>query len=365
MKAVINREAFAAAYAVAAPVAPSRSPKPILQNLLLVADGDGCTLVATDLEVGVRRSVAGVDVESPGRAILPTAKLGAILKSSGDDAIRIEATADEVRVLGARSSYRLPAEDPELYPDVPAFDAAERLTLAADDLRALIRRTVYATDLQAARYAFGGVLMECEGGRLVAVGTDGRRLARAKVAAEGEGWTCQVVVPVKALRLIERVADGAGSVEIAADAGKAQVRTDLASVYTRLVEGRFPRYQDVFPTSPGVVARIGCGSLRRAVERAAITTSETTRGVSLTFESGRLTLESNAADVGESRVEELVEYEGAEVKVSVDPRYLSDALKAAGDDVEAAIRLIDGKEAVVMEMGEGFVYVVMPLTLGV
>lgn len=362
MKVVINREAFAAAYAVAAPVAPSRSPKPILQNLLLVADGDGCTLVATDLEVGVRRSVAGVDVESPGRAILPTAKLGAILKSSGDDAIRIEATADEVRVLGARSSYRLPAEDPELYPDVPAFDAADRLTLAADDLRALIRRTVYATDIQATRYALGGVLLSCEGGRLVAVGTDGRRLARAKVAAEGEGWTCQVVVPVKALRLIERVADGAGSVEIAADAGKAQVRTDLASVYTRLVEGRFPRYQDVFPTDPGRPARINCGELRRAIEQAAITTSETTRGVDMLFEPGRLTLSASGPDAGESRVEAAVDYEGEATPLTIDPRYAIDALRAAGDDAEATLGITGPSDALVAEIGEGFTYVVMPLT---
>ena len=103
-------------------------------------------------------------------------------------------------------------------------------------------------------------------------------------------------------------------------------------IYSRLVEGRFPRYQDVFPANVEVKIPLEAGPLRLAVEQASIVTSEESRGVDFQFGAGVLKLASQAADVGSSHVELPIAYEGKTVEITFDPRYLADALKTLDDD---------------------------------
>src|SRR4051794_12093001 len=136
MKALCNREGLLAAFGMVSGVVPARSPKPILQNVKLVADADeGSILMATDLEVGIRHRVLGMKVEQPGAAILPTARFGSILRTSNDPELAVEVEGDQLVVRGLRSEFRLPGEDPGLYPEVPDFAAVGYHEVAAADLR--------------------------------------------------------------------------------------------------------------------------------------------------------------------------------------------------------------------------------------
>src|SRR6516164_10494468 len=104
MRALCNREGLLTAFGMVSGVVPARSPKPILQNLKLVADPDeGSTLMATDLEVGIRHRVLGMKVEQPGAVILPTARFGSILRTSPDQELFLEADADHLVVRGLHS----------------------------------------------------------------------------------------------------------------------------------------------------------------------------------------------------------------------------------------------------------------------
>src|SRR5579862_9074896 len=113
MKALCNREGLLAAFGMVSGVVPMRSPKPILQSVKLVADSDeGSTLMATDLEVGIRHRVLGMKVDQPGSVILPTAKFGSILRTSFDPELAIEAEEDKLVVRGLRAEFTLPGDDP-------------------------------------------------------------------------------------------------------------------------------------------------------------------------------------------------------------------------------------------------------------
>ena len=140
------------------------------------------------------------------------------------------------------------------------------------------------------------------------------------------------------------------------------VRTERAVIYSRLVEGRFPRYQDVFPTNVEVKIPLEVGPLRLAVEQASIVTSEESRGVDFRFGDGVLKLASQAADVGSSHVELPIAYEGKPVEITFDPRYLTDALKTLDDNAAITAELIDSKNAAVFQTDDRYTYVVMPLT---
>lgn len=369
MKALCNRDGLLAAFGMVGGVVPARSPKPILQNVKLVADPDeGSTLMATDLEVGIRYRVLGVKVDQPGAAILPTARMGQILRTSGDDELAIEAEGDHLVVRGLRSEFRLPAESPDLFPEVPDFAATSYHAIAAADLRRLIRRTMFATDVESTRYALGGVLVELTDDSITMVGTDGRRLARMIAPAEAESGATppggSPVIPVKALKLIERNLDDQDPpVHLAIQSGAAVlIRTERAIIYSRLVDGRFPRYQDVFPATVEVKVPLESGPLLRVVEQASIVTSEESRGVDFRFADGALTLTCQAADVGSAKIELPIAYAGKPVDITFDPRYLVDALKNLDETAALTAELIDHKSAAVFKTEDRYTYVVMPLT---
>ncbi len=370
MKAIGDREQLLAAFGMVSGVVPARSPKPILQNIKLVADPDeGSVLMATDLEVGIRHRVLGMKVESPGSVILPTQRIASILRTSDDVELYLEADGDRLLVRGRHAEFKLPSEDPDLYPEVPDFAATSYHEVAASDLRKLIRRTIFATDVESTRYALGGVLVELTDGSITMVGTDGRRLAKMSAPAEAKNGaappTGHPVVPVKALKLIERnLADDDPPVHLAIQSGAAVlVRTDRAVIYSRLVEGRFPRYQDVFPSHVEVKVHFPeVSPLRLAVEQASIVTSEESRGVDFLFGNGLLKLTSQAADVGSSHVDLPIAYEGKPVEITFDPRYLTDALRTLDDAATITAELIDAKNAAVFKTGDDYTYVVMPLT---
>lgn len=369
MRALCNREGLLGAFGMVSGVVPARSPKPIIQNVKLIVDSDeGSVLMGTDLEVGIRHRVLGVKVDRPGAVVLPTAQIGSILRTSGDEELALESDEDGLVVRGLHFEFKLPIEDANLFPEVPDFGAAGYHVIAAADLKRLIRRTIFATDVESTRYALGGVLVELTPESIAMVGTDGRRLARMSAAAEIEGDPPAVagtpVIPVKALKLIERNLDDQDPpVHLAVQSGSAVlVRTAQAVVYSRLVEGRFPRYQDVFPTSVEAKVPLEVGSLRQAVEQASIVTSDESRGVDFRFGPGALKLVSQSADVGSSNVELPIAYDGKAIDITFDPRYLVDALKTLDGVGGLTAELIDSKNAAVFKTDDSYTYVVMPLT---
>ncbi len=371
MKALCKRKDLLAAFGMVSGVVPVRSPKPILQNVKLVSDPDlGTILMATDLEVGIRHKVLGVRAYEPGSVILPTGKMQQILATSGDDELDVETSGDQLLIRTRSARWTLPSEDPSLYPEVPDFGATSYHVVKASDLRKLIRRTIFATDVESTRYALGGVLIELTGESITMVGTDGRRLAKMSAAAEAENGAVppsgSPVIPVKALKLIDRNLDDPDlTVHIAVQAGSAvllRTSDQGAVIYSRLVEGRFPRYQDVFPADVEVKIPLDVTLLRRAVDQASIVTSDESRGVDFQFVGDTLTLSSQAAEIGESKVTMPIHHDGKDVDITFDPRYLSDALKTIDDGTMITAELIDHKNAAVFKTEDGYAYVVMPLT---
>ncbi len=367
MKLSCNREQLLHAFQAVAAVAPARSPKAILQNVKLeVADGVA-TFLATDLEVAIRYQATGVEVDEPGAAILPTARFGAILRESSDDTFVLESDGKSTRVKGERSTFNLSSEDPNDFPSIATFDEQAYYETSARCLKELIRRTVFATDSESSRYALGGVKMEWEEGRLTGIGTDGRRLAKmegpVQMVGEASPFGDATIIPSRSLQLMDRaISDDDAEVQIAVRQNEVLVKSPRAVIYSRLLEGRFPRWRDVFPTRSGSVKiELPVAPFYAAVRQAAIVTSEESRGVEFKFGDGSLALSGHAAEVGESNVSLPIAYDGAEIAIMLDPRYVVDFTKVLDGDKSFTIDLQDGDSAAVCTTEDGFGYVIMPL----
>src|SRR3990172_1499726 len=141
MKIISNREKLLHAFQTVAGIAPVRSPKPVLHNVKLDVTGNSVTLMATDLEVGIRYDVTGIEVDTPGSVLLPVDKFGSILRESSDDAFRIESDSVGSTVRGERSQFKLPVADPTEFPAIAQFGESACYELSARLFRGLIRPT--------------------------------------------------------------------------------------------------------------------------------------------------------------------------------------------------------------------------------
>ena len=367
MRITCDREKMLAAFQTASPVAPARSPKPILQNVKLEAAASGTVIMATDLEVGIRAEVAGVEVEAPGSVILPIGRFGSILRETSDSLLRMETEGQGIVVRAERSEFHLPAENPAEFPAVAEFSEAKYHVVSARLMSQIIRRTSFATDNESSRYALGGVLLELNGDKIVAVGTDGRRLAMMEGPAQSVGGhqtgDNMTIVPTRSMHLLEKaLVDGNEEVHITARANEVLVRSPRATIYSRLVEGRFPKWRDVFPKRVDAVRiELAVGPLHSAVRQAAIVTSEESRGVDFTFAGGKVVLTGRAAEVGQSRVELPIPYDGAAVSITLDPRFFSDFLKVLEPETTFTLEVKDADSAAVCQTDDGYGYVIMPL----
>lgn len=369
MKILCDREKLTSAFQTAALFAPSRSPKPILQNIKLEVTKQGATFMATDMEVGIRMAVEGVEVSKEGNAILPVANFGAILRESHDDKIQIESSSKGNVVRGERSEFKLPGEDPEEFPVVAAFEEKKYHIIPASLFKQIILRTEFATDMESSRYALGGVLVELDDKKIIAVGTDGRRLAKMEGPAESIGGhktgDTMTIIRTQSMRLIGRaLSDNDGQVQLAARGNDVLIHTERATYYSRLVEGRFPRWRDVFPSRRDAAQiDVTVGPFHSALRQAAVVTNQESRGVDFSFADGTLTLVASTAETGQSRVEMPISYSGPPLTVTLDHRFVADFLKVLNPEQTVTIDIENAEAAAVFFADDkAYGYVVMPLS---
>ncbi len=367
MKAICHREGLLSACQLASAAIPARDVKPILKNLKAIAGDGRCTLMGTDMEVGIRLDVQGLTILEPGEAILPAAKLLAILRETRDGELTIEADPSACLIKGPSLEFEMPSEDPAQFPDLPTFAEDKFHEITAGSLREMIRRTVFAAADETARYSMTGVLWELDENVAKLVATDGRRLALTQGIATGYGGHTTKgqapVVPTKAMNLLERnLQDDEETVKICLRPNEVLFRTERSVIYSRLVEGRFPDYKQVMPKKQGTRIVLQAASFQAAVRQAAIMTDEDSKRVTFRFSKNNLTLKAQGATAGRSKVELPIEYDGKTLEIGFNPAYLVDMLKVLPQDAELTLDLIDAGSPALYRCGAEYSYLVMPLT---
>ena len=237
-------------------------------------------------------------------------------------------------------------------------------------LRELIKRTLFATDAESSRYALSGVLLEMDENSIVAVGTDGRRLAKMEGTIKQVGnpeSLASTIVPSRAMQLIERMLPSSNDdvvIQLAARQNDLLVSHSDGVFYTRLVEGRFPKWREVLPQrDASSKIDLPVGPMFSALRQAAIVASEESRGVDFTFKGGSLVLTNTTAEVGQSRVELPVAFdEDKEITITLDHRYVSDFLKVLQPDKTFTFDIEDGEQAAYCQTDDNYGYVIMPLS---
>jgi DNA polymerase-3 subunit beta len=366
----LPRQDFQEALNAVASLTGGRTARPILGCVKLSIQGERLELSATDGEAGLRLSIPALAVEQEGELLVPADRLLPIVREMVDVELALESDERYCVIKGEGSEFRMFVMDAADFPPVPEFDGEPDLVIDGNDLRRMIMLTLYAAARETSRYAINGVLWEKRGKQLFVVATDGRRLARAGGTVGGPATgDFEVIIPAKAMSVFERVflpaRDGAQwNVDIKITPNQIIFHAHDKVLSTVVVQGSFPKYDDVIPKEHNKVARINREVLLGAVKRAALLTTEESRAVKLAFGENSLVITSQAPEQGDARVEIPISYEGEPLAIGFNPAFLNDALRVVPFD-EVMLELHEAFRPGVLrgeDKGE-FIYVVMPVSL--
>lgn len=370
MRISCDSQSIAGAAQVAASAVASRTTKEVLSCLRLAA-GDGGTLAVEgqDGEHGVRVEVAGVEVGQAGAVVCDASQMVRVLKDARGT-VEVWADGETVRVNCDGAKFELPTRPVQEFPDIPAFDDGASHEVAAGILRTMIRRTAFAADKKDAggRFALKGVLWEASDKAVRLVATDTKRLAvcegPATVYGPTDGKTSHIVPP-KAIALLERnLADDGELVRVCLRPNDALFRTERATVYTTLVQGRFPPWSDIVKKSRAAAAahvELPVAEFLARVRQAAIVTDDESKRVDLTFSPGKVAMQARGAETGSSEVEmPLPGYDGPETTIAFDPSYVVEFLRALDGEPTVVLETGGPDKPAVFTCGQ-LIYLVMPL----
>jgi DNA polymerase-3 subunit beta len=306
---------------------PSKTTLPVLSNILFVAKDDGVWMSGTDLDVSVRVKVPA-DVTEEGSLTAPGKKLQEIIKELPDQPVEVATRGDQIELKCGRSHFKLNGLPADEFPTLPEVDFSEGWSVTGKDVNALIHHTSFAVSTEESRPILNGVLWELRDGSMRMVATNGHRLARMGVPAESSGApSADFIVPPGALQQVQRLFKDGSDLEVARSGNHLGFRAGSTEVYTRLIEGSYPNYDQVIPRDNDKVARVDKKLLESAVRRMAVVASDQTHRIRLKFEPGRVHLNVLTPDLGEGHDELELDYDGEELEIGFNANYLLQVLR--------------------------------------
>jgi DNA polymerase-3 subunit beta len=356
-----ERDALAEALGTAGRAVSGRGGSlPVLSGVRLQLVGPHLLVTGSDLDltISVGTSVSG---DEDGVAVIPSRLVSEIVRALEPGGVDVSVDGDEALIAAGRSQFTirlLPADEFPRLADPPT----DAVTLTVADFASALRQVVPAASGDDARPILTGVLLAAEEGGLRLVATDSYRLAvrdlpGTSVLREGQN----VLVPSRALSELGRALGGAEEITLRLGERDASFEVGTVRLTTRLIEGDFPNYRGLIPSSYPNRLTVGREALLEAVRRVKLLAREATP-VKLTMRADGLELEAATQDVGQAHEELDAKYEGAELTVAFNPEYLLDGVEVTPGD-EVSIETVDALKPAVIRATEGsdFLYLLMPV----
>jgi DNA polymerase-3 subunit beta len=329
MKLTITREQLQEGLVAVAASVPAKTTLPILSNILLEATKDGIRLSGTDLDISVSTTVSA-SVDQEGAITLPARKLVEIVRELPSAAIRLTASGEQrVTIECGRSRFRLLGLPREEFPAFPTVKFEGGWRTSSKDLQKLIAHVAFAASTEESRPILNGVLWELRPERMRMVATNGHRLARMDVPTPPSGSSAKadLIVPPKALEQIRRLFKSDEEVEIARSENHLGFRSASTQIFTRLIEGPYPNYEQVIPRENDKSATADKVAFSSALRRMSIVASDQTHRIRMAFANGSCKLSVQTPDLGEAQEEISVTYEGDPLEIGFNASYLLEILK--------------------------------------
>lgn len=321
-------------------IVEKRNTMPILINILLKAEKDGLQVFATDLEVSLTDQVP-VKTEVTGQIAVNAKNLFEIVREFGEGEIVLETkNNNRLQIKQNKSVFNIVGISPEEYPVFPTFKTNDFIEVNSDVLLDMIDRTIYSVSNDETRYHLNGVYFEKKtvDGRTQfrMVATDGHRLSLVDRFTNDETAniiTSGVIIPRKGLAEVKKIIDQqTGPIQMAVEGSQLIVKSGSTVLMVRLIEGKYPNYQQLIPHNLKKSASIDRESLLGSIRRVSLLSNQKSKGVTIALAKGKMEISSNNPELGDAKEEIEVDYNGEDLKIGFNAKYILDILNSFNDE---------------------------------
>ena len=373
MKFKINRDHFSNGLAQVLNVVGSKAAMPILSNVLIEAEKDHIALTTTNLDLGIRCKIKA-DVKESGAVTLPVKRLATIVRELPNVDVSFDSTAShQVKIASGGSNFRIMGIGAEEFPKLPDSGDDKSFLFEQGELATMLSNVSYAQSTDETRYILNGVYFNFKDGKLALVATDGRRLALvSKEMAVPSGSAGAIILPAKTVAELLRLLGKGDKLKVAFNERRAAFQietgkdasglTDSIYLFSKVVEGNYPNYQQVIPKETHQRIKLERELFLQCVHRAALVTSEKSNSVKIKLSANLLEITASSPDFGEAHESMAISYSGPDLQVAFNPQFVMDPLRALTKD-EVFFELKDEVSPGVFKTLESFVCVIMPVRL--
>ncbi len=351
-------------------VVPQKTTMPVLGHLLVEAEGSQVKITATDLDLTICTTI-DADVSRGGSVTLPARRFSEIVRQLDPNAdVELDVAKSNALITAGRANFRILGMAADEFPKVPTLEFKKGTPVPGETLRKAIQRTVYCVSRDETRRALTGVLWELAKDSMSMVGTDGHRLARISVPVEiNVDKRTDCIVPTKALnqvlRLVGEAVEDSVSVKLADD--HVIFKFAKTTLFTRLIEGPFPKYEDVIPKKNDKKVVVKRDVFLDALRRVSLLSDNLTHQVRVAVKPDQVTLSARTQDVGEAQEEVEAQYGGDEIVMGFNAQYLGELLRnVSTEDVLLSLSSpLNAGLVEPLEQGEdeNYLCLIMPLRL--
>jgi DNA polymerase III subunit beta len=372
MRAVCNTETFGKKLALVSRGVSARSTIQLLGGILLEA-GDGVVrLSATDMEISIQTS-SPAEVEEEGRVVIPARIFNDIVRSlpGGSFSLEHDDSGGTVRLAAGENEYRIRAYAADDFPQLPGFDAEAAFTMSGDLLVETVEKVSRSYSRDETRPVLTGILISFEENRVRMVTTDSYRLSikETELATTAFEGSREAIIPARAMQEVARIfgSEGEDEVEVSLSENQALFRIGDVLFGTRLIDGNFPEYRRLLPTTFEREISVNREDLMGTLRRVNLFAQRQTPPVpvSLSFSSGSVEVIVRNGEVGEAH-ERLPATSEDDFLISFNPGYLLDGVSAI-DTEKVVFKLNEAlKPGLIVPGVDGeeepdFLYLIMPM----
>ncbi|WP_339703620.1 DNA polymerase III subunit beta [uncultured Sphingosinicella sp.] len=364
MKATVERATLLKCLGHVQSVVERRNTIPILSNVLIEVENGGLKLMATDLDLQVVDSIAA-QVETSGATTVSAHTLFDIVRKLPEGSqVELAVSGDKMSIAAGRARFNLATLPRDDFPMIAESDLPTKFQLPAETLKQIIDKTRFAISTEETRYYLNGIFMHVVDGKLLAVATDGHRLARVALdAPAGSDGMPDIIVPRKCVAEVRKLLDEVtGEIEVSLSSTKIRFRAGTAVLTSKLIDGTFPDYSRVIPTKNDRLLKVDTKALAEGVDRVAAIATEKTRAVKMSIDRDRIVLSVTSPETGTAAEEVPADYASESLDVGFNARYLLDILSEIETD-EIEIHLADAAAPTLIREGQSSpaLYVLMPM----
>lgn len=351
----------------------TRSTLPVLSNILLSTDEGQLKLAATNLEIGINCWV-GAKVEEDGAITIPARLLSDFVNSLPKERIdmSLNTRTKTLNLRCSRYEANIKGIDASEFPLIPQLDEDHEVELAPASLREMVDQVTLAAATDESRPVLTGVLTQLEGNTLTLAASDGFRLSvRHTTLPEQVEASHEVIIPARALQELGRISeDEEEAVKMIISTQRNQVffHADNIDLISQLVEGSFPDYHRIIPSSYATRTVVDRDSFHDAIRLAFLFARDSANIVRVHVlpgegeGSGRLVVTASSAEMGDNVGEIDAEVDGGEIEIAFNARYLLDVLSVIHSPQIALETSTPSSPGVIKPVGtEDFLHVIMPM----